>query len=89
MMMAGTLVSRYCLTVRGHKLELFPIDEENYSVIIDGDYEAPFAGFRAAHRNAVKRLADRDTFSDEVRSAASDLQNWAVESVDVFDPEGN
>jgi hypothetical protein len=85
----GEFASRYFLTVGVHDVELYPLDGQTYSVIIDGEIEGPISGHRTAHANAVKRMNKINGLSEKERSVMSDLSKWSVETVDTFDPEGN
>ena len=87
--MTGEFASRYFLTVGVHDVELYSLDRQTYSVIIDGEIDGPISGYRAAHANAVKRINKINGLSEKERSVVSDLAKWSVETVDTFDPEGN
>ena len=81
------LSTRYVLEVGLHQLSLDPIDVENYAVIIDGDYEASFSGFRSAHQAAITRAKENNQFSPEEVEIVLDFSNWQMETIDLFDPE--
>ncbi|MCB2130074.1 MAG: hypothetical protein KDE03_13590 [Rhodobacteraceae bacterium] len=81
------LSNRFVLETGPHQLSLDPIDVENYAVIVEGDYEASFPGYRLAHEAAVRRVKENNQFSPEELKIVSDLSNWQTETIDLFDPE--
>jgi hypothetical protein len=86
-MMANSFHTRYDLKVGAHHLALEPLDEENYALIMDGDYEASFTGARSAHQTAIARAKHLTSFSESERALVGDLNNWQKEMIDLFDPE--